>query len=67
VFVASLARTVKRLRTARGLTQAELAAKARVSQGYLSQIESGLKQDFTLRVALRVAKALGVRVEDLAR
>jgi putative transcriptional regulator len=65
--VAPLARTLRQLRQARGLTQAQLAQRAGVSQGLISLIEAGRRTDFTLRVAVRVAKVLGVPVERLAK
>ncbi len=59
-----LVRHLKRLRTARGLSQERLAAAARLSRGYLARLEIGL-QDPTLGVLRRLAKALRVRVSDL--
>jgi putative transcriptional regulator len=58
------ARNVRRLRAARGMTQAALAAKAGVSREYLARLEAA-RQDPTLRVAERIAKALGAPVTRL--
>lgn len=52
------------LRRWRKLTQSELAAKAVISQGYLSELESGKKGGdvATLRA---IADALGVSLDDV--
>lgn len=55
---------VKLWRQHRGLTQAALAAMADLSEGYLSQIETG-KRDGTVESYKRIAEALGVTVDDL--
>ena len=44
------------------MTQEELALKAKVTQGYISQLESGAKKDIGAKVAVRLAEALGVPV-----
>ena len=48
----------------RGMKAVELAAKAGVGQGHLSQIESGKRQGGIATLG-RIAKALGVSVDDL--
>lgn len=48
----------------RGLKVGELAARAGISQPYLSQIEAG-KKDGTLRTMAAIARALDVDVDDL--
>jgi DNA-binding XRE family transcriptional regulator len=45
-------------------TQAALADEVGVSQPFLAQIEGGQRQG-TVRVLARLAKSLGVRIEDL--
>ncbi|AHJ66347.1 helix-turn-helix domain-containing protein [Granulibacter bethesdensis] len=47
-----------------GLTQAALAAASGITQPFLAQIERGTR-DGSVSVLLRIAKALGVRIEDL--
>jgi DNA-binding XRE family transcriptional regulator len=47
-----------------GKTQAALAEEVGVSQPFLAQIEGGRRQG-TVRVLERLAKAVGVRIEDL--
>ncbi|HYN76699.1 MAG TPA: helix-turn-helix transcriptional regulator [Lamprocystis sp. (in: g-proteobacteria)] len=49
----------------RGLTQQALAAAAGLSKSYLSQIESG-KKTGTLETLGRLARVLGLEVDDLA-
>jgi transcriptional regulator with XRE-family HTH domain len=45
-------------------TQASLAAEAGVSQPFLAQIEAG-KRRGTVAILARIARALGVRIDDL--
>ena len=49
----------------RGLTQAELADAAAVTQPYIAQLESGQKTSADIRIYARMAKRLQVRIEDL--
>ena len=56
---------IKRLRTERGLTQVELAKKAKVTQTYIAKIEGGDRVSPSLPVLKRLAKALGVPVTAL--
>jgi transcriptional regulator with XRE-family HTH domain len=59
---------VHRLRRARGpkWTQMKLAAEARISLVYVSEIERFLR-DPSIGVMMRLAKALDVTVEDLIK
>jgi len=52
------------LRAVRGLSQTELAAKARISREYLWRLEAG-RQDPTLGTLEKLAKALKVKVTEL--
>lgn len=58
---------VKRLREAKGMTQAELAKKAKVTRPYITMLEQGKRKAPSLPVLGRVAKALGVPVTGLLR
>ena len=58
-------RAVRSLRTARDMTLRELAQKAKVQPGYLSEIEAGKKKNPSLDVLTRLARALGVPVTEL--
>ncbi len=57
-------RALKRLRTARRLTQEQLASKAGFHRVYLAQIEAGTKTP-SLGALERLAKALKVKVAEL--
>ena len=61
-----LAKQLKRLRAARGLSQEALARKSHVSRGYLARIELG-RHDPTLSVLRRLAKGLRVSVAELVK
>lgn len=52
-------------RKRRGLTQAELAVAAAISQPYLAQLETGRRKSADISVYARFAKRLAVQVEDL--
>ena len=56
---------IKRLRTERGLTQVDLAKRAKVTQAYVAKIEGGDRVNPSLPVLKRLAKALGVPVTVL--
>ena len=60
-----VSQAVQRRRVAQGMTQAVLARKARVTQGYIAQLETGLRTNPSLPVLRRLAKALGVDVAEL--
>ncbi|QJQ96085.1 MULTISPECIES: helix-turn-helix domain-containing protein [Halomonadaceae] len=55
---------VRVFREYRGLRAGELAEKVGISQGYLSEIESG-KKTGSLSVLKRIAEVLGVDLNDL--
>jgi transcriptional regulator with XRE-family HTH domain len=56
---------LKRLRIANGLTQVDLAKRAKITQGYIAQLESGHQKDPSLSALRRLAKALKVGVTEL--
>ena len=57
---------ISKLRQRRGWSQAELARRAKVSQPYLNQLESGAKgKSPGVKILQRLAKALGVPVTEL--
>ncbi len=63
-FVQRLAQRIQRTRRRRGLSQAALAAKARISREYLARLETG-RQDPRASVVVKLAKALKVKVAEL--
>jgi len=63
--IPSLGQRLRSAREARGLSQVTLAAEARISQGYLSQLEQDEREP-TLSIAARLAMALAMSLDDLA-
>jgi len=55
---------LRKIRQERGITQDALAKRARISRVYLAQLERR-RQDPSLSVVVRLAKALKVKVGDL--
>jgi DNA-binding XRE family transcriptional regulator len=51
-------------RKRRGLSQTALAAAAGISQPYLAQLETGRRKSADIAVYVRLARRLGVQVED---
>lgn len=60
-----LSRNVRRLRTAAGFTQYELAKAIGVTPSTIARIESDSEIGPTLTTAVRLASALGCTVDDL--
>ena len=60
-----LSRMIQTLREAKGLTQRDLATKAKVTAAYIAQLEVGARKNPSLDVLRRLAKALGVSVTEL--
>ena len=56
---------LKTLRNEKGMTQDEVARRAKVTKPYLSQLETGVRKNPSLPVLKRLAKALGVPVASL--
>jgi transcriptional regulator with XRE-family HTH domain len=52
------------IRRKRGISQMELAEKAQVSHGYISELENNLKSP-TIDTVCKLAKALECSIEDL--
>jgi transcriptional regulator with XRE-family HTH domain len=57
--VKRLSTAIRQLRETRGMTQLELAKKAKVAQGYISSLEAGEKKNPSVKVLRKLAKALG--------
>lgn len=60
-----LSTVIRRLRERQDMTQEQLAKKAGVTQGYIAQLESGLKKNPSLPTLKKLARALGVPVGEL--
>ena len=56
---------LKTLREEKGLTQDELAKRAKLKKPYISQLETGVRKNPSLSALQRIAKALGVPVTEL--
>jgi transcriptional regulator with XRE-family HTH domain len=56
---------IRTLREAKGLSQVELAKRAKVARPYVVRLESGQQKNPSLVVLKRLAKALGVSVGRL--
>ncbi len=56
----TLADEIKRLRKEAGLSQTALAEAVGVSQGFVTQLETGRSTGFSVDVLFKLAKALGV-------
>ncbi len=63
----TLGERVRELRNVMRLSQYELARRARINRETIQRLESGAQSDVTLKMAMRIAAGLGVRIEDLVR
>ena len=64
--MAGFAESLETIRCVKGLTQEQLAKSAGVTQAQISYYERGLNVP-NVDVALKLARALGVKVEDLMK
>jgi len=60
-----LGTVLKKLRTAKGLTQEQLGNKVGVSDAYITMLETGARKNPSLDLLERLAKALKVKVGEL--
>lgn len=60
-----LDQVIRTLRERKGLTQEELAFKAKVTPGYVAQLELGIRKNPSLDVVRRLARSLGVPLAEL--
>jgi transcriptional regulator with XRE-family HTH domain len=61
-----LSHVIRQLREQRRhLTQVELARKAKLTQGYVTMIETGVRKNPSLAIPKRLPEALGVLVAEL--
>lgn len=63
---AQVARNVRRLRVAAGLSQEVLAVDAEIDRTYVSRMERGLENP-TVAVLERISNALDIEIADLFR
>ncbi len=60
-----LSRVLKELREEKGLSQGDLAKKAKVGRTYIVKLEGGNKKNPSLQTLQKLAKALGLPVTEL--
>lgn len=60
-----LGAVLKTLREQRGWTQAQVAERAAITQGYLAKLENGDQENPSLDIVRRLARALKVPLRDL--
>jgi transcriptional regulator with XRE-family HTH domain len=63
----TISENIKRLRNKLGLTQDDLAKKADIKYTTLMKIESGTVNKPSVQTMAKIAKALGVSIEDLIK
>lgn len=63
---AKLGQNLKRIRTKKNISQGDIARELGVSRGFISTIENG-KTNPTLATIAKLAKAVGVSVNDLLK
>ena len=61
-----LGKNLKRIRTAKGISQGEISRKLEVDKSFVSSIENG-KTNPTLATIAKIAKAIGVSVGELMK
>jgi transcriptional regulator with XRE-family HTH domain len=60
-----IGRPLRRLREQKRLSQAALAKRSGVAQGYISEIEAGRKKNPRIQTLKKIARALGVPMREL--
>jgi len=65
--MATIGENIKRLRTKQGLSQDDLARRAELKYSTLAKIEGDFVTKPGVQMVAKIAKALGVSVEDLLK
>lgn len=65
--MATIGENIKRLRTKQGLSQDDLARKAELKYSTLAKIEGDFVKKPGVQMVAKIAKVLGVSVEDLLK
>ena len=65
--MATIGENIKKWRTKRELTQDNLVQKADVNYSTLTKIEGGVVKKPSVQIVAKIAKALGVPIEDLMK
>jgi len=66
-IIPTVSKNIRRLRKAKGLSQDKLSRLADVSHATIIKIESGGIQSPTINTVQKIAKALGVGVDELIK
>lgn len=61
-----LGKNLKRIRTAKGITQGDIVRKLKVGRGFISNIENG-KANPTLSTIAKLAEAIRVPIDELVK
>jgi len=62
--ISKTGKIIKELRTKQGMTQVDLANLAGISPAFISLLESGERNDMNVKIADRVAGALGITLNE---
>lgn len=65
--MATIGKNIKKLRTKQGLSQDDLARKAELKYSTLAKIEGDFVKKPGVQLMAKIAKALGVAIEDLLK
>ncbi|OGF23277.1 hypothetical protein A2Y83_00135 [Candidatus Falkowbacteria bacterium RBG_13_39_14] len=65
--MATIGENIKRLRTRQGLSQDDLAKKAELKYSTLAKIEGDFVKKPGVQIMAKIAKVLGVSIEDLLK
>ncbi|MFH0755505.1 MAG: helix-turn-helix transcriptional regulator [bacterium] len=63
----TISENIKKVRTKLGLNQDDLAKKADIKYTTLMKVESGTVNKLGVQIMAKIAKALGVSIEDLIK
>jgi transcriptional regulator with XRE-family HTH domain len=61
-----LGKNLKKIRTAKGISQGDISRELEVSRGFVSNIENG-KTNPTLSTISKLAKAIGISTNELLK
>jgi len=65
--MSNITKNLRKLRKAKGLSQEKLARLADVANNTIIKIEAGKNKNPTIGTVQKIAKALGVSIEDLIK
>ena len=65
--MATISQNIKRVRTKQGLTQDDLAEKANIKYSTLAKINNGVVTKPSVQTIQKIAKSLGVPIEELLK